>query len=233
MRSAFRFSTFAGAMVLGAAVLAQAAGHPQQPQAAPAAPQAQPQPPRRPASPPGTAQTQVGGKWAVEKEGAAPRYTGGKWIEVTYARPILRGRTGIFGTGADYGKQVSSGSPVWRAGANQTTRLKTEVPLVFGGKTLPAGEYSLFVDLKADAWTLVVSKQPFQEKYNPDDKTGTWGSGNYDAAHDVLRVPMTLSTLPYSVEQFTIGFADMTQQGGKLTMAWEKTMAAVPFTVGQ
>ena len=41
---------------------------------------------------------------------------GGKWIEITYSRPILRGRTNIFGTGADYGKAVSDGSPVWRAG---------------------------------------------------------------------------------------------------------------------
>jgi hypothetical protein len=39
------------------------------------------------------------------------------------------------------------GAPVWRVGANQTTRLKTEVPLIFEGKTLPVGEYSVFVDL--------------------------------------------------------------------------------------
>ena len=39
--------------------------------------------------------------------------------------------------------------PVWRAGANVSTRLKTEVPLTFGGKTVPPGEYSLFIDLEA------------------------------------------------------------------------------------
>jgi hypothetical protein len=232
MRSAFRLSFIAGALVVASAVLAQAA-IPQAPQAPAATPQAQPQPPRKPASPSGTAATQVSGQWVTEKEGAAPRYTGGKWIEVSYSRPILRGRTAIFGSGADYGKQVNSGSPVWRAGANQTTRLKTEVPLVLGGKTLPAGEYSLFVELKPEAWTLVVSREPFQVKYDPNNKTATWGSANYDAAQDVLRVPMNTTTLPYSVEQFTIGFIDMTQQGGKLAMWWEKTMAAVPFTVGQ
>ena len=31
------------------------------------------------------------------------------------------------------------GAPVWRAGANQTTRLKTEPAVVFGGTTLPVG----------------------------------------------------------------------------------------------
>jgi hypothetical protein len=190
------------------------------------------QPPRKPASPAGTAATQVGGKWAQDKPEAAPRYSGGKWIEVTYGRPVLRGRTEIFGKGADYGKKVSDDAPVWRAGANQTTRFATEAPLVFGGKTLPAGEYSVFIELKAGAWTLVFSKQPFQATYDPNDKTATWGSSNYDQAQDVLRVPMTVGATPYSVEQFTIGFIDMTQGGGKLAMWWEKTVATVAFTVG-
>ena len=185
-----------------------------------------------PASPRGTAATQVGGKWVVEKEGAAPRYREGKWIVVDYGRPVLRGRTDIFGTGADYGKKVNDDGPVWRAGANQTTRFKTEVPLVIGGKKLPAGEYSLFVDLKPGAWTLIFSKQPFQQKYDPANKAQTWGATNYDQAQDVLRVPMTVTTIPSSLDQFTIGFLDMTQQGGKLGMWWEKTQATAEFTVG-
>jgi hypothetical protein len=201
------------AVVLGIGVLAQ-------------------QPPRKPASPAGTAATQVGGKWAQAKPDAPPSYTGGKWIEVTYGRPILRGRTDVFGKGADYGKKVNDDATVWRAGANVTTRFATEVPLVFGGKTLPAGEYSMFVDLKPGAWTLIFSKQAFQQKYDPNEKVTTWGSYNYDQAQDVLRVPMAVGLSPYSVDQFTIGFVDMTQGGGRLAMWWEKTMATVAFTVG-
>ena len=187
---------------------------------------------RKPASPTGTAATQVGGKWVQDKPDAAPRYSGGKWIEVTYGRPVLRGRVEIFGKGADYGKKVNDDAPVWRAGANQTTRFSTEAPLAFGGKTLPAGEYSVFVDLKPGAWTLIFSKQAFQQKYDPSEKTLTWGAYNYDQAQDVLRVPMVVGTNPSSVEQFTIGFIDMTQSGGKLAMWWEKTLATVAFTVG-
>jgi hypothetical protein len=185
-----------------------------------------------PASPRGTAATQVGGKWVVEKEGTAPRYREGKWIVVDYGRPVLRGRTDIFGAGADYGKAVNSGAPVWRAGANQTTRFKTEAPLAFAGKTLPAGEYSVFVDLKPGAWTLIFSNQPHQTKYDPNNKTETWGSSGYDAKFDVLRVPMQTSVGTLSIDQFTIAFVDMTQQGGTLAMAWEKTVATVAFTVG-
>jgi hypothetical protein len=143
---------------------------------------------------------------------------------------MLRGRTDIFGKGADYGKTVSGGGPVWRAGANATTKLKTEVPLEIGGKKLPAGEYALFVELKEGAWTLVLSNQPIAEKYDANEKTKLWGSSNYDPKYDVVRVPMKMVTPQVSVDQFTIAFVDMTDKSGKLAMAWEKTGAVVPFS---
>ena len=185
---------------------------------------------QKPPSPAGTAATQVGGKYVQVQNGQ--RYQGGKWIEVTYGRPIKRGRANLFGSGADYGKALSDGSPVWRAGANQTTRLKTEVPLVFEGRTLPAGEYSVFVDLKENGWTLILSTWPAQEKYDPKNKEALWGSYGYTPDKDVLRVPMKPAVLPFSVDQFTIAFIDMTAEGGVLAMAWDKTVASVSFKVG-
>ncbi|HNV03126.1 MAG TPA: DUF2911 domain-containing protein [Vicinamibacterales bacterium] len=192
-----------------------------------------PAPPPMPASPRGSAAAQVGGRWVEEKPGAAPRYREGKWITVDYGRPILRGRTNIFGAGADYGKAVNGGAPVWRAGANQTTRLKTEVPLVFGTTTVPAGEYNVLVDLKPGAWTLILSTQPYQQKYAPANKTDLWGSYNYDPKFDLVRVPMQTVDMNLSAEQFDIGFLDMTQEGGWLGMWWEKTGAKVAFAVAK
>jgi len=187
-------------------------------------------PVRKPASPAGTAATQIGGKY-VEVQGGQ-RYQDGKWIEVMYGRPIKRGRQNLFGAGADYGKAVSDDAPVWRAGANQTTRLKTEVPLVFDGKTLPAGEYSVFVELKENAWTLVFSNWPAQEKYDPNNKAALWGSYGYTTDKDVLRAAMKVETLPFSMDQFTIAFIDMAADGGKLAMMWDKTMATASFKSG-
>jgi hypothetical protein len=218
-------------VVLAAFASAQQPAQPA-PQAS-GAPQAQ-QAPRMPASPRGSAATQVGGRWVAATDPAgAPRYTDGKWITVDYGRPILRGRTNIFGTGADYGKKVNDDAPVWRAGANQTTRFKTEVPLVIGGKRLPAGEYSLFVELAPKAWTLILSTEPFQQKYDPNNKTETWGAYNYDPKFDVLRATMTLAKGPSSVDQFTIQFADVTATGGKLMLLWEKDVVTVPFAVAK
>src|SRR3954449_6705244 len=78
----------------------------------------------RPASPAGTAATEVLGKY--DTSGAEPVYKGGKWLEITYGRPIKRGRNLFGGTGADYGKTVNPDAPVWRAGANNSTQLKNE-----------------------------------------------------------------------------------------------------------
>ncbi len=186
---------------------------------------------QKPASPRGTAAVEVAGKYVQGKEG--PTYAGGKWIEVDYGRPIKRGRQSLFGSGADYGKSVYAGAPVWRAGANQTTRLKTEVPLSIGGKNLPVGEYSVFVDLKENAWTLIFSSWPAQRNYDEKNTAALWGAYGYTPDKDVLRVPMKLDTLPFSMEQFTIAFIDMDAGGGKLAMMWDKTMASVPFKIAQ
>ena len=183
-----------------------------------------------PASPRGTAAMQVGGKW-VDQNGEQA-YQGGKWIVVDYGRPILRGRTNIFGKGADYGKKVSDDQPVWRVGANQTTRLKTEVPITIGSKALAPGEYDLFVALKDGTWTLVLSTQPYQEKYDPNDKAKVWGHYNYDPKFDIARVPMKLRTMDISSEQFTISFTNVTPAGATLTMWWDTQMASVDVKVG-
>jgi hypothetical protein len=182
-----------------------------------------------PASPRGTAAIQVSGSWTGQ--GDDRRYQGGQWITIDYGRPILRGRDNIFGAGDSYGKGVNPDAPVWRAGANETTRLTTQVPLEIGGKTIPAGVYNVFVDLKDKAWTLVLTTQPNQPKYDPADKVLLYGSYNYDPKFDVARAPMRLSTGTMAVEQFTIGFADVKADRGVLYMAWDRTVASVDFKV--
>jgi hypothetical protein len=193
----------------------------------------------RPMSPDGTAQAQVLGTWTKGERPAftlgRQTYQGGKWIEITYGRPLQRGRD-LFGSGENYGKAALDvgapglpAPPVWRAGANTSTRLKTEVPLIFGDKTVPAGEYSLFIDLKPSQWTLIVSGWAAQAKFDPQDKTALYGAYGYTADKDVARVPMKLDSLPFAVEQLTWSFLDMTNDGGRMAIMWGKTMASAPF----
>ena len=177
-------------------------------------------------SPSGSTATEIRGKYDSSDE---PTYVGGKWMEITYSRPIRRGRD-LWGSGADYGKKLNAGAPVWRAGANVSTRIKTDLPIVMSGKTIPPGEYSLFIDLKPNDWTLIVSSWGAQTTYNPSNKNALWGSFEYTPARDVARAKMTLAALPFSVDQLTWSFIDMSDAGGKLAIMWDKVVASVPFT---
>src|SRR5262245_21399071 len=180
---------------------------------------------RRPASPAGSSATQIGGKHD-QREG----YVGGKWIEVQYGRPIKRGRD-LFGP-ADYAEALKDGAPVWRAGANVSTRLITEVPLVIGGKTGATGTFTLFIDLKSAAWTLIVSTWPAQTTYDDKNKQALWGAYEYTPDRDVVRTPMKVETLPYSHDQLSWDFLDMSDAGGRLALFWDKKLATVSFRVG-
>src|SRR5690348_14669918 len=76
----------------------------------------------RPLSPRGSASTQLLGKYVKPPGRGAPAlggetYQGGKWIEISYGRPLKRGRE-LWGSGADYGKAALVGTPIWRAGAD-------------------------------------------------------------------------------------------------------------------
>lgn len=179
----------------------------------------------RPASPRGKAYAQVGGDY----EGRA--YQGGGWIEVDYGRPLLRGRADLFTMGDSYGERLNAGAPVWRVGANKSTRFLTEVPLNFGGETLPAGEYSVFVALDSPtSWTLIFSNHAAKDNFR-EESDGLWGSYNYTDDKDVLRTTMNVEQMNFSLDQFTIAFTNITKEGGTLTMMWDSNMAMASFTV--
>jgi Protein of unknown function (DUF2911) len=198
------------------------------------------QAPARGMSPDGSAQVQVLGQWVKPARPAftlgRETYQGGKWIEIKYGRPLQRGRD-LFGSGPNYGKAANDVGtegipppPVWRAGANVSTRLNTEVPLVFGKTTVPAGEYTLFIDLKLPEWTLIISSWPAQQKYDPANKTALWGAYGYTPDKDVARVNMKLDKLPFAIDQLTWAFLDMRNDGGRLALMWGTTLASTPFT---
>ena len=188
--------------------------------------------PGRAPSPMGTASIQVGMWKSDDKPGV--RIADGKWIDVTYGRPLKRGRADLFGSGSEYGKMLKGGAAVWRAGANTLTRFKTEVPLKFGTRTLPAGEYAAFVDLKdANNWTLVLSTQLLPPTEQLAERIKQWDAFVYQPGKDVLRVPMKVESLPYSVEALTYAFTDVTGPSGTLRLMWDTVMASVPFTMAK
>ena len=182
---------------------------------------------RRLLSPPGHSAAQVGGTFDPVQYG----YLGGPWIDVHYGRPLKRGRD-LFGP-PDWAGMLNDGAPVWRAGANQSTRLVTEAPLIIGGARVEPGEYTLFIELSDDVWTFIVSTWPAQRTYDHENRDALFGAFDYTDDRDVLRTPMALETLPASFEQLSWQFLDVTARGGRLALLWDDRMASVRFTVAE
>ena len=182
---------------------------------------------RRILSPPGHSAVQVGGTFDPVQYG----YLGGRWIDVYYGRPLKRGRD-LFGP-PDWAEMLNDGAPVWRAGANQSTRLVTEAPLVIGGTRVEPGEYTLFIDLSDEAWTFILSTWPAQETYDFENRDALFGAFEYTDDRDVLRTPMELETLPVAFDQLSWQFLDMTATGGRLALLWDTKMASVRFSVAE
>jgi len=167
-------------------------------------------------------------------EGTASTQVNGRWIDIVHGKPILRGRTNVFGSGADYGKTLFDGGTVWRAGANVSTRLRNQMPLEVGGKRVPAGELVMLIDLKSDKdWTLILTKQSYVTNFDPANTKDLYGGFNYKPDNDVARAPMTVERLPYSVDQLMWWFSDVTPAGGTMRVAWERMTASVPFKIVQ
>lgn len=147
------------------------------------------------------------------------RVFGGKTITITYNSPRVNGRVGkLFGKDGRIGQDATY--PVWRAGANAATKLHTDAALDIGGLAVPAGDYTLYVDLTDPAnWKLIINKQ-----------TGQWGL-TYSQAQDLGRVPMTMAKPAALVEELKYTLADAGGNKGTLTLAWENVVASVPFTV--
>jgi hypothetical protein len=72
-----------------------------------------------------------------------------------------------------------------------------------------------------------------RHKFDANNKTDLIGAVNYNPKFDVVRVPMRVdSKVAARLDQLTISFVDVTRTGGKLSIAWENTVATVEFRVG-
>jgi hypothetical protein len=136
-------------------------------------------------------------------------HSGPAWMQIDYGQPHARGRT-IFGDLVPYGQ-------VWRLGANLATHLTLDLNAAIGDLALPAGTYTLYLLPTESGAELIVSRQLRQ-----------WGT-EYDARHDVGRVPMTQRNLPEVVESLVITLEPDFPQPinelptGTLRIAWGRT----------
>ena len=115
-----------------------------------------------------------------------------KTVKVIYSRPQLNGRDLV---------KLASPEMVWRTGANEAAEITFYKDVIFGGKALKAGTYSLFTIPSFDGdWTVIINSA-----------RNVWGSYYYKQDQDVIRVSGKTSTTEENIEAFSMMFdKDMT-----------------------
>lgn len=136
-------------------------------------------------------------------------------IRVDHGQPHLRGR-------ALHTDSLVPFDKVWRTGANASTTLTTDLPLMIGGVRLPAGSYALFTVPAAGTWKLIIQRN-----------TGQMADA-YEPVADLARVNLVRRELASPVESLTMWLVPSTKPGvfgGDLRFAWGSTELSTPFTV--
>lgn len=141
-------------------------------------------------------------------------------ITVYYNAPSKKGRV-IF---ADDGL-VPFGK-VWRTGANEATYIETNKTLSVMGKELKPGKYTIWTIPSAQTWQVI-----FNSDY-PSWGINFNGEANRDPKYDVATVEVPSVIQDTEFEMFTISIERINEEELELDFMWDKTVVAVPFTVG-
>ncbi|XLS28194.1 DUF2911 domain-containing protein [Flavobacteriaceae bacterium M23B6Z8] len=133
---------------------------------------------------------------------------------IDYSRPSVRNRK-IFGNVVPYGR-------IWRVGANESTKLTISHPVKIQGYDLEAGTYALYAFPQKEEWEVVFHSN-----------TSHWGDGrnNYNPNEDVLRIKVTPQKLTDSVENFTIGFNEISHDHLFMDWDWADLRIRIPITL--
>jgi len=130
-----------------------------------------------------------------------------KLVKVVYSRPQLKGRT------LD---KLAPNDKVWRTGANEATEITFYKNVVFGGKEVAAGTYTLFTIPTNEDWTVILSKQK-----------NVWGSYFYDEKDDVVRVKGMVTNSDEPIEAFSIVFEGENNEA-IMYFGWGNKIVSVP-----
>lgn len=129
-------------------------------------------------------------------------------IQLDYSSVSKRGRI-TFGGLVPFNK-------FWRTGSNRATHIEFDKDLIFGGKNISKGRYTLYTIPHPDQWFFLLNKQ-----------TGQWGS-YYDEDQEILRVPMKTSHDNPEQETLRIEVEEM-EEGGMIIISWDQVKAEVAF----
>ena len=139
----------------------------------------------------------------------------GNELSIFYNRPSKKGRV-IFGSLLPFGE-------VWRTGANEATTFSTKKDITFGGKSLPAGNYTLWTIPGPDTWSVIINGKQYGWGVSFQ------GVASREAEADVVQVDALVDAISNTVELFTIAF-EGSGSSPNLVLSWDQTKVTVPIS---
>ena len=147
----------------------------------------------------------------ISPKAAVEQTVGFTVIRIEYSRPGVKGRT-IWGGLVPY-------NVVWRAGANEATKITFSTDVKINGKKLKAGSYGFFTIPTKNNWAIIFNKVADQ-----------WGAFEYNDVEDALRVEVTPEKVNNCWQEWlAYTFTKTSDNTAVVRLEWEKLK--VPFTI--
>ena len=132
-------------------------------------------------------------------------------IKVAYSSPSKKGRL-IFGEEKD--KALQPYGKYWRLGANEATWIEFSDDVIFGGKDVKAGKYSIYAYPGPEEWEIALGK-----------KWDVWGYEEPKKRNEVLRIKVIADNNAPIRENLRIGFDESIH----LIIHWDTVELKIPI----
>jgi hypothetical protein len=166
------------------------------------------------ATPASTAAQAPEGVYRISQRASVSQNLGNAVISLDYSRPLVRGRTDLFGKVVHWGE-------LWTPGANEATVLEVNEEVKLNGHAVPEGRWSMWIiPSQVGPWELVLDARDelfhTQRPELSDEQILFVVDAEHDAAH---------------VEALTWTFTRISHDGGTLQMNWGTTQIALAVQV--
>jgi hypothetical protein len=149
---------------------------------------------------PSTADAQ---KYRISQRGTISQTLGATEVSLDYSRPLVRGRSGLFGEVVHWGE-------LWTPGANLATTLDVSDTITLDGHSVPTGTWSMWIiPSQVGPWELVL-----------DPRDSLFHTQRPELTGDQIRFPLAVKTDAAHAEALTWSFPRIAQDGATLRMNW-------------
>lgn len=155
-----------------------------------------------PAAPADANAQEAEGVYRISQRGTVSQTLGNAVISLDYSRPLVRGRSDLFGKVVHWGE-------LWTPGANEATVLEVSEEVKLNGHAIPEGRWSMWIiPSQVGPWELVL-----------DARDTLFHTERPELTDDQIRFVVDVQERSH-IEALTWEFQGITHNGARMQMGW-------------